>query len=289
MEFWQAIAFTEPDQLVDFARTAEEFGFDGVTCGDHFVTPAQIESSYPYTADRKPWVQPDGPLPDPLLLTAALAQVTTRLRFLATAYILPMRHPVAAAKAIATAAVLSKNRLVLGVGVGWMKEEFDTVDEEFRTRGRRCDEGLAIVRKLLGGGMVEHHGEFYDFPLAQMCPVPDRPVPVLIAGHSEVAFRRVARWDGWIGAHYELDEIPGHMKAYDEALARAGRTGAPRQAIVALNRLEHPDELRRLEDVGITGVIQMPLAFQGLKTTRFDEKRASMERFAERFIAPLRR
>ena len=120
MEFWQAIAHTEMDQLVPFAKLAEEIGYEGVTSGDHFATPEQIASPYPYTVDRKRWENAKTIIPDPLIQCAALAQVTTRLRFMTTCYVLPMREPFAAAKAISTAAAISGNRLVLGVGVGWM-------------------------------------------------------------------------------------------------------------------------------------------------------------------------
>jgi len=284
MEFWQAIAYTEVEQLVGFARLAEECGFTGVTAGDHFVTPARIDSPYPYTGDQKPWVRPDDPSPDPLILAGALAQVTTRLRFMVTVYILPMRHPVVAAKAISTAAVLSDNRLVLGVGVGWMQEEFRTAGQDFHTRGRRCDEALEVVQKLLSGGMVEHHGEFYDFPAVQMCPVPTRPVPILIGGHSEAAFRRAARYDGWQGAHYDVDEIPALVRRFDQVRARAGRLGSPRQVVVAVNELCDADQCKRLEDAGVTGVILMPLVFRGVSASSLETKRRAMEETAERLF-----
>lgn len=285
MEFWQAIAFTEPDQLVDFAQCAESLGFTGVTAGDHFCTPARIESLYPYTEDRKPWVLPDSPVPDPLMLAAALAQCTERLRFMPTAYILPMREPLVAAKQIASAAVLSRNRVVLGVGVGWMQEEFAAVGQDFHTRGRRCDEALEVLATLFQGGMVEYHGEFYDFPPLQMSPVPDEPVPILIGGHSPAALRRAARHDGWIGSHYDLADVPGHMERFQKARVEIGRSSGSAQAVIALNHAVDVDDLRRLEDAGITGVIQMPLLYEGQPTSSFEAKRAAMERFANDCIA----
>lgn len=288
MEFWQAIAFTEPEQLVDFARTAEALGFDGVTAGDHFITPERIDSPYPYTADRRPWVLPEAPTPDPLMLAAALAQHTERLRFLVTAYVLPMREPLVAAKAISTAAVLSGNRLVLGVGVGWMREEFQAAGQAFGNRGRRCDEALEMIATLFRGGMVEHRGPHYRLPRAQMTPVPERPVPILIGGHSQAAFQRAAQHDGWIGSHYDLDDIRAHLERFEKTRAELGRSEAPRQAIVALNHDVEAEELHALEETGITGVIQMPLLFDGQPTSSFEAKREAMERFAERCIGPLR-
>ncbi|MBW2422155.1 MAG: TIGR03619 family F420-dependent LLM class oxidoreductase [Deltaproteobacteria bacterium] len=287
MDFWQAIAYTELDQLTGFARLAEGLGFTGVTAGDHFITPARIDSPYPYTDDQKPWVRPDDPSPDPLILAGALAQVTTRLRFMVTVYILPMRDPIAAAKAISTTAALSNNRLVLGVGIGWMKEEFQAAGHDFHTRGRRCDEALEVVQKLLRGDMVEHHGEFYDFPPIQMCPVPTRPVPILIGGHSEAAFRRAARYDGWQGAHYDVDEIPPLIERFEKARVQAGRSDSPRQVVVAVNELSDTDQCKRLEDAGVTGVIFMPPTFRGVYASSLETKRQAMEETAERLIVPL--
>lgn len=289
MEFWQAIAFTEPNQLVDFARLAETLGFDGVTTGDHFVTPEKIQSPYPYTKDQVPWVRAEDAAPDPLILTAALAQVTEKLRFMVTVYILPMREPISAAKSIASAAVLSNNRLVLGVGVGWMREEFAATGFAFEHRGRRCDEQLEVMQALLRGGMVEHSGEFFAFPRVQMCPVPTAPVPVLIGGHSEPAFRRAARHGGWLGAHYDVEEIPPLVRRFHETLDEAGKAGEPRQIVVALNDLSSVDQLFELDRIGVTAVINMPLTFRGHPASSLDQKQASMEQFAEHFMAPFRK
>jgi probable F420-dependent oxidoreductase len=288
MEFWQAIAHTETEQLVEFARLAEGYGFAGVSSGDHFVTPARVDSPYPYTADHKRWEGAKTSIPDPLMLAAALAQVTRQLRFMTTAYILPMHELFAAAKAISSAAVLSQDRLVLGVGVGWMREEFELTGSEFARRGRRCDEMLEVIGKLLAGGMVEHHGEFYDFPPCEMCPVPSQPVPVLIAGDSDAALRRAARFDGWVGAHYDVEAVPPLVERFHKARARADRAGAPAQVVVAINELSHPDQVRRLEDAGATALIHMPLTFRGLPASTLETKRQAMERFAERFMGRAR-
>jgi probable F420-dependent oxidoreductase len=258
VEFWQAIAHTESDQLLDVARLSEEYGFTAVTTGDHFVTPARIESPYPYTQDERPWVDPEDSTPDPMVLAAAIAQVTRHLKFFVTCYVLPMRDPFAAAKAISTAAVLTGNRLILGVGVGWMREEFELTGHDFRNRGRRCDEMLEILGRLLGGGMVEFHGEYYDFAPVQMVPVPDAPVPILIAGHSDAAFRRGARYDDPI-ITLPLDHEPSL------------------------------DDCKRLEDIGVTAIINMPLTFKGEATSSLERKRAELESYAERVILPMTR
>ena len=288
MEFWQAISHTEPDQILEVARAAEELGFTAVSTGDHFVTPRRIDSPYPYTKDRVPWVRPEAATPDPMVLAAAIAQATARLRLFVTCYVLPMREPFHAAKAISSAAVLSRGRLVLGVGVGWMREEFALVGQDFATRGRRCDEMLEILRKLFAGGMVEHSGEFYSFAPVQMSPVPDAPIPILIAGHSDAAFRRAARFDGWSASHYPAAEVPALAARFRRIWKEAGR-GAERPLVAV--PLEHEpslDDCRRLEDAGVTAIVNMPLSFLGEGASTLARKRAAMEGFAERVIARLR-
>jgi probable F420-dependent oxidoreductase len=287
MEFWQAISHTEPDQILDVARSAEELGFSAVSTGDHFVTPRRIDSPYPYTKDRVPWVQPEAATPDPMVLAAAIAQVTRRLRLFVTCYVLPMRDPFSAAKAISSAAVLSRNRLVLGVGVGWMREEFALVGRDFTTRGRRCDELLEILKKLLAGGMVEHHGEFHSFPPVQMSPIPDAPVPILIAGHSDAAFRRAARFDGWSAAHYAAADVPALAARFRRIWNAAGRAGERPLVAVPLEHEPSLDDCRRLEDAGVTAIVNMPLTFRGEATSTLARTRAAMEGFAERVIARL--
>jgi probable F420-dependent oxidoreductase len=284
MQFWQAIAHTEVAQLAPFARLAEELGFEGVTSGDHFATPERIESPYPYTADRKRWENAATIIPDPLMQCAALAQLTARLRFMTTCYVLPLREPFAAAKAISTAAVMSGERLVLGVGVGWMKEEFELAQIPFESRGRRCDEMLEVITKLLRGGMVEHHGELFDFPRCEMAPVPNKPLSILIAGHSDAALRRAARWGGWLGSHYDVAELLVWAPVVQSAWRAAGRAGEP-QIVAAVNDLARADQVRQLEDAGVTGVIAMPLTYRGIAASTLEQKRAAMESFANDVMA----
>jgi probable F420-dependent oxidoreductase len=286
LEFWQAIAHTESDQIIEVARIAEQLGFGAVTTGDHFVTPARIDSTYPYTADGRPWVQPQDSFPDPMVLAAAIGQATQRLKFFVTCYVLPMREPLCAAKAISSAAVLCGDRLVLGVGIGWMREEFELVGQDFETRGARCDEQLEILERLLRGGMVEHHGRHYAFPPVQMSPVPSRPLPILIAGHSDAAFRRAARFAGWSAAHYDPQDALPLIERFQKIWRAEGRRDAPRITLPT-DREPTLDECRRLEDAGVTALINMPLTFLGEPTSSLARKREMMERYAERLIAKL--
>jgi alkanesulfonate monooxygenase SsuD/methylene tetrahydromethanopterin reductase-like flavin-dependent oxidoreductase (luciferase family) len=139
MQFWQSVARTPPAQLVPLARLAEALGFEGVTMADHLVRPHSIRSRYPYAENGRMATDESTPYLEPWQLSTFLARVTTRLRFMPYVYVPALRDPFSIAKAISTAAILSGNRVLVGIGVGWMEEEFALVGREFRGRGRRTD------------------------------------------------------------------------------------------------------------------------------------------------------
>ena len=289
MEFWQAVSFTETDQLVDIAKIAEEVGFTGLGLAEHIVTPEEIKSPYPYTPDGKVWWDPEVHWPEPFAMASVLASHTSTLRFLTNIFILPLHDVFTAAKSISTAAYLSDNRLTVGIGVGWMAEEFDLTGQDFRTRGRRTDEMLDVMAKLFAGGMVEHHGEFYDFDRLQMAPVPTEPVPIYVGGDSDAAYRRAARWQGWMGGGpYDPDEVGpkvANMRAIRQEMGGPDEFGA----IVGLTTPPDVDTFKRLEDQGVTGIVNVPWYYQGTPTSDVAFKRESLERYAESFIEPMKR
>ena len=169
MKFWQMLTWMEPEQILEVARFAEEVGFEGVMLGDHGVFPRDVKAVYPYSADGKPPMAPDAWYPDCWATIGAISAVTRRLRFAVAVYVLPLRNVFEVARATGTLAILSNNRFILGAGIGWMKDEFDIYGVDFHTRGKRFDEQIDVLRKLWGGGMVEHHGALIDFaPLADL-------------------------------------------------------------------------------------------------------------------------
>ena len=199
-------AYHPIDQLVPLARAAEEAGFAALGLADHVVDLETIATPYPYTPDGARRWQPDVDWPDPWVTIGALSQVTTRLRFFTSIYVAAMRSPFVVAKAVGTAAALSGGRVALGVGVGWCREEFELLEEDFATRGRRTDEGLELMRELWRPGWTKFVGEFYSCERLAMRPEPPGPIPVWVGGMSDAALQRAARNDGWVGDLATIDE-----------------------------------------------------------------------------------
>ena len=194
MRFHQAITFLPITQVVPLATACDQLGYAGIYLSDHLFNPRDLESRYTYSrrADGAPGWEKDTAWPDPMCVFSGLATVTTNLTFTTGVYVAPVRDLITVAKTVGTAAVLSDDRVRLGVGVGWCKEEFDQTGQDFSTRGRRLDEMIPALRALWAGGWVEFHGTYYDVPPCQMNPSPAAPVPILGGGHSEPALRRAA-------------------------------------------------------------------------------------------------
>jgi probable F420-dependent oxidoreductase len=287
VKFWQSLFLCEGDQIVDTAKLAEELGFEGVLIPDHLLHPERQESTYLYSEDGKPpSFEADTLWPECWSFIAMLAAHTERLRFCTYVFILPLRNPIEVAKATGSVAYFSGDRLVLGAGVGWMKEEFDAMGVDFKTRGRRYDECIEVIRKLHAGEMVEHHGEFFDFPRVVMTPAPSAPVPIHLGGSSPVALRRTARvGDGWLGPGQTLEDAHASLKQLGELRAEYGRTNEPFETIVPIYGETTPDDLKRLEDAGATGTVSLPFPFTIGPGTSFEAKRAYLEGYAENLIA----
>jgi len=288
MKFVVSVAFSQPSQYCTLARAAEEAGFDAVAVSDHVVHPKEIASPYPYTADGSLRWEPFTPWPDPWVAIAAMAAVTERLRFLTSVYVLPMRNPFVVAKAVGTAAVMSDNRVALGIGVGWMKDEFLLLGEDFHNRGRRTNEMIEVLRKLWGGGWVEHRGRFYDFGPLEMSPVPTEEIPIYVGGVSEAALKRAA-WlgDGWLSDMHTTEEFAMIIAELRDYRADSERAGLPFSVYAAATDAFDADGYRRLEGVGVTHAMTMPWIFYGGPTDALDVKVDGIKRFGDDVIAKM--
>jgi probable F420-dependent oxidoreductase len=295
MRFHQAVSFLDFDQIVPLGAACDGFGYAGIYLSDHLFNPAELESRYTYSVreDGAPAWAKETAWPDPMCVVSGLATVTTNLTFTTGVYVAPVRDLITVAKTVGTAAALSGDRVRLGVGVGWCREEFELTGQEFTNRGRRLDEMIPALRALWEGGWVEFHGDYYDVPLCQMNPAPGQPVPILGGGHSEPALRRAATLcDGWIAAGaYSADEAWGHLGELETELARVDRVGEPYDVYLSLAERPDPDLYRRFEEAGVTDMICAP--WMGVRPEGLDPaallaaRIAACERFAEQIVVKL--
>lgn len=290
LNFWQALTFTEPDQLLAVARICEEVGFDGVIIGDHLLHFEQVRSRYPYSDDGKaPYAPSETAWPEAWSTIGAMAGVTKTLRFATNVYILPLRNPLDVAKAVSSVASLFEGRVILGAGLGWMHEEFELQGIDFRTRGKRCEECIEVLRKLWSGDMVEHHGEFFDFPRVRMRPVPKQPIPIYLGGMSHAALRRAARLgNGWLSAGTTSEQLLDSLKSLHQLRAEAGRGAEPFEVIAPLVEPPALDTLKRIEDAGTAGILSFPFSFALGPASTVQQKRAHLETYASNVIAKMR-
>lgn len=186
----------DPGVTAAFVRQLESLGCESVWAVEHLLMPDAYHSSYPYDASGRMSLLPGDDIPDPLHWLTFAAAHTSRLVLGTAMLILPLHHPVALAKRLATLDVLSGGRLIAGVGVGWLREEYDAVGVPFSDRGRRADEYLDALRTLWSDAPATHHGATVHFDAVHSAPRPTRPggVPIMIGGHSRAAVRRAARY-----------------------------------------------------------------------------------------------
>ena len=206
------------------AEAAEAGGFEAIWTVEHVVVPSGYESKYPYDPSGKmAGGAEDFDLPDPLIWLAWVAAQTSTIRLATGILILPQRNPVITAKELATLDVLSGGRLTLGVGAGWLAEEFDALNASFDDRGKRLDEYIAVMRALWAGDKTTFAGDFFDFENCISRPRPaNGTIPIVVGGHTKVAARRAGRLgDGFFPGTASLDEIaalvPVMRQAADEA------------------------------------------------------------------------
>jgi probable F420-dependent oxidoreductase len=278
VKFYVSTAFLNTDEIVEIAKAADELGYDGVGIPDHVVNLETLETPYPYTKNGERRWQPFTDWPDPWVLAGALALVTTRLRFVTTVYIPAMRNPYSAAKAIGTAAVLASGRVELGIGVGWCREEFALMGEQFTARGKRTDEMIALMRQLWRPGWTEFDGDFYSTPRLEMQPTPPR-IPVYVGGLSDAALRRAAGLDGWIGDLIKTERAIEAAGKLRELRAEMGMTMDEFTILTPLTDAFTVADYERAEDAGITGIITMPWMFYAGRDACLADKIDGMERF----------
>jgi probable F420-dependent oxidoreductase len=291
VRFTYSIGMPDPALYLPLARAAEEAGWDTISVPDSICYPKESSSRYPYSKDGGREFLENKPFIEPFSLIPYLAAVTTDLAFLVAVLKLPVRHPVIVAKQVASVAVLTGNRLQLGVGTSPWPDDYEICGVPWEERGRRLDEGIEIVRDLVAGGYVEHHGDAYDLPALKLEPVPSRPVPILVGGQSEAALRRAARVaDGWISAGSTEEQLVDQLQRIRRYRDEAGRADEPFRIHVRAPQGETADGVRHLADLGVTDVV---MRFQDTYSTAPDDDPLSvrvdaLRRYADDVIATVK-
>jgi probable F420-dependent oxidoreductase len=278
------------DDLVTLGSAAEEFGFDSLWLGEHVLAPMAYDSTHPTQpgdADHqgssnhngKPIVDPSVHLTDPLIALSAVAARTRTVRLATGIYLLPLRHPLLVARAVATLAEVSDSRFALGVGAGWLREEFAALGVPFAGRTGRLEEQLAVVRSALRGGPFDFHGDHYDIDTVQVCAAPVR-VPLVLGGNTDVALRRAVRLgDGWFSSGIPSFEQALRLRdRIDQLGQEAGRT----EPFETTYRIAAPDPelVDRYAAEGLDNLLVMK--YDVWVGDDLDSRRASLAAAAER-------
>ena len=289
MKFVISMAYSTINDIVELAKCADDCGWDAITFSDHIVHPETINTPYPYTKDGKRRWEAFTDWPDPWVIIGACAAVTKNLRFTNNVFVLPIRNPFLVAKAVSTAAIISNNRVTLTIGVGWSKDEYLLMEQDFHTRGKRCDEMIEVMRKLWTGKMVDHDGAFYPFGNLEMNPAPTEEIPIWVGGISKAAFKRAARvGNGWLSDLQPSDEIIESVKVINVLRKEYGRDHLPFDVMASPNDAWEINGYKKLEDNGITHLLTMPWAFYHGENATLEQKKDGIKRFAEDVIHKMR-
>jgi probable F420-dependent oxidoreductase len=254
------IPFTDPGPARDLVVAAEEAGFESIWTVEHVVWPHRYHSTYPYTPDGRMPGNPSIPIPDPIVWLTWAAAYTTRVRLGTGVVILPQRNPVVFAKEVATLDHLSGGRVELGIGVGWLREEFEAIGVPFDRRGERTDDMLEAMTALWSSDDAVHQGEFVSFEGVSSNPKPVRgKVPIVVGGKSVAAARRAARFgDGFYTGPEDLAGLAETLRLVHAACEAIGRDPADLEysAVYPGRFLADPDgAMAAMADLGIDRVM----------------------------------
>jgi probable F420-dependent oxidoreductase len=286
MRFSYAESMIDPTMYLPLARAVEDAGYDAMVVPDSICYPEVSDSTYPFSPDHTREFLEDKPFIEPFSLIPAMGAVTERIRFITFVLKLPMRHPLLVAKQATSVAVMTQNRLSLGVGTSPWPEDYQLCGVPWEGRGRRMDEAVAIVRGLSAGGYFEFHGEAYDLPSVKISPTPSEPIPILVGGHAPAALRRAARADGWLHGGGDPADLPGLLEKLGRIRQEEGTADRPFEVHVISMDAFSVDGVRRLEEQGVTDVIvgfRWPYSV-GPDTETLQTKLDNLRRFADQMI-----
>ncbi|HUA03983.1 MAG TPA: TIGR03619 family F420-dependent LLM class oxidoreductase [Solirubrobacteraceae bacterium] len=275
-----------PEHSALLVQRAESLGFDAVWFGDHIVNPVGSESRYPYSASGSAGYSIDTPLSDVWVSIAHAAALTDSIELGPSVLILPLRHPAAVAQAAVTAQNASGGRLRLGLGAGWLREEFEALGVPFETRGRRMDEALEIIRWLWTGEEVEFDGEFFQVPPVKLGMTPAVPIPITIGGASPAALRRAATSDGWNAPEISLDDAVRMRERLSRLREGVGKGEGPFRMYVKPASVA-TEVLLQFREAGFEDVVvPFRALYAGVGPMSLEQHLAALEQLAERIMIP---
>ena len=265
--------YATPGYIRTLGAAVEERGFDSIWVAEHVVLFDEYASSYPYAADGKIPVASEAGFLDPFMALSYLAACTSRVRLGTGICLVPQRNPVYTAKEAASVDWMSDGRFDLGIGVGWLEEEFQALGVPFERRGARCRAYIEVMRTLWCDDESQYDGEFYTLPKTRQFPKPIQQPhpPIHFGGESDAALRRVADLgQGWYGFNLEADQVAERVKRLESFLERKGRRREDVQiSLCPYMRPATGDLIRAYRDAGVDRVILLAAAqdAEGLVTT----------------------
>jgi len=264
--FANTMRFAGRDGLVELAQGAEAAGFESLWTVEHVIYPDGYESEYPYDPSGKMAMAPEVDLPDPLVWLTWVAAVTERIHLGTGILILPQRNPVILAKELATIDHLSGGRMELGIGVGWLEEEFDALGVPFAGRGKRTDAYVTAMRALWTGEEVTLDDGYQRWDRVIGLPRPTNgTIPIVVGGHTEAAARRAGRLgDGFFPGKGSPDQLAHLFEVMAQAATDAGRDPATIELTAGARDVLGSDPLGAVEEmaaIGVDRVIIPPLAW----------------------------
>ena len=255
--------FSLPEMVTHLATTAERVGVESIWTVEHVVIPVGYESAYPYDPSGKMPAPDQMPIPDPFVWLAYAAAVTKKIRLATGIVILPQRHPLYVAKEVATLDVLSNGRVVLGIGVGWLEEEFQALGIPFEERAARTAETVRAVRSLWKDEAEPFEGKFFRWGKLESNPKPvQKPgVPIVVGGHTDLAARRAARYgDGFFPGVTEEEKLKHLLDVMRDECRKGGRD-ASKIEVTSGRGAPSPDNVKRMRELGVSRFIVPPPAF----------------------------
>jgi probable F420-dependent oxidoreductase len=278
VKFGVPLARLHPSFHLEITLEAERLGFESIWMADHLVFPVDMAGS-PHPGADTPPVPPSTPVFDAFAWLCFLAGKTSRIRLGTNVYLLALRHPFTAARAVQTLDIVSEGRAEVGVGAGWLRKEWEVAGLDPATRGRRLDEALAVCKRLWSEETVEHRGRFYDFDPVMFEPKPvQKPwPPIHVGGESDAALLRAATaGDGWYGLTHTPESAAERVAHLAELRRQAGREGE-RFEVTLGGEVSDPDDVKRWEEVGVDRLVVAPWK-------RSREAVDALRRFADQFL-----